>query len=264
MSTATCSSSTFNLTNVNAGTSTCFKWRVISSDSSNVTLQLDHTLFMSYVSEDGSSNWNTIFSQLRDKTSTWTRVPLLNFTNQYSRYSGYDITCTNGVCTIRSAGGSAVYLGGSSGEYRARIITINELIDIINTKAASTAVSQTCATDGNANNCTTPMYFSAKNRNIGETSTNGTNTDLSLSWLIENTTSYTDSGATANSYKYYQYNSNILVSSATQDGYWVLGSSKNYGGHSRTIYYQGYLNTKSQSDLYGVRPVVTVPKSLVN
>ena len=92
VSTNLCNKTTFDLDAINNGTSTCYKWRVISTDTTwnNINIQLDHNLV-------NTSAWNmsgnttdgpvTILSSLVTATSTWTRVPGLTYSYDTSASS---------------------------------------------------------------------------------------------------------------------------------------------------------------------------------
>ena len=153
VSSNTCDENTFNLANVNNGTSTCYKWRVLTTEDNNtkekITLQLDHNLLerIAWVTKadyNDDTNWEkygnnkgprTLLTSLANATSTWTRVPLLNYTYN-TKNKDYDniessygvLTCTNGTCTSACASGDNICSGMPSiSGLRARIATDEEI-----------------------------------------------------------------------------------------------------------------------------------------
>lgn len=79
------------------------------------------------------------------------------------------------------------------------------------------------------------------------------NNYVTLSWLVENTTGYTNSGATANTY------------GANNYGYWTLSPHASRSYHMWGVDTIGNLviNNVINDDAYGVRPVITISKSVL-
>ena len=128
-----CSSSTFNLDNIKNGTSTCYKWRVITVGDTDkkkeVTIQMDHNLIESIWAPEHKVTAGpiTALSNLETATTNW-NIPLLNYeydstsigkTNNYGT-----LTCISGTCTIT---GNSTPL---TSNLKARIITKEELYAI--------------------------------------------------------------------------------------------------------------------------------------
>ena len=125
----TCDSTTYDPTSVNNGTSTCYKWNVISQQNNQTTLMLDHNIGSSQWDSAGStsSGPRTILPALQTSTSTWTRVPLLDYeydtTGRISDNYG-TLTCESGSCHVKNDAAFVTNL-------RARIITAEELATAI-------------------------------------------------------------------------------------------------------------------------------------
>ena len=136
-----CDETTFSIDNINNGTSTCYKWRVISIDDSldknNVELMLDHNLI-------NTSNWSNssdtfmpdkALSDLAALTSSWTKVKNLDYSYDTTIYesearNNYGLLkCINGTCTITKDGNTT----NIATNVKARMITIEEIINMINT-----------------------------------------------------------------------------------------------------------------------------------
>ena len=193
----------------------------------------------------------TALKALETATSTWDNSLKLNYTYDTSlggTNTGYNygtLSCTNGTCTI---GEDTI-----TTNLKARMITGEEVSAI--------TVAAGAAEGTNAYNWTVSngyfYYFSNTRKALG------TQTDVTgsteLSWLIENTTasvSGTYSEATENTY------------GDTNYGYWTLSPC---GLHCNVynawgVSYNGCLigHVISRVDSVGVRPVITLPKSVLN
>ena len=239
---------------------TCYKWRVITVDdttsNSTITLQMDHNLVVRSVWISKADYYDEYHGAYNDKgpvtalkaletaTSSWDDSLKLNYsydtsaaTNNYGILSCVSGTCIVGENTITT-------------NLKARMITIEEISNIVVAAGAtegSEAYNWTLA-DG------TWYYFSDTAHILG-TKTGGTGTTV-LSWLIENTylTSNINSGATTNTY------------GVSNRGYWSLSPHASDGQVAWLISHDGgldYTNVDGGSDL-GVRPVITISKSVLN
>ena len=255
-----CDGSTYNLTKINNNQSTCYRWRVLSTDDTaskkQIKLQLDHNLV-------NLTGWNTDYSHngiyelgprdvltnLATATATWTRVPLLNYeydTSDYAKNYG-KLTCVNGNCTVPG--------GDVATNVRARIITGEEIKELTlwagaDSSSAAYAWSPT----------TQPEFaFSSETKGLGypPSSTYSQKASTELSWLIENTyVADSDSHSTNNVY------------GETNNGYWTLtpspydrGSLKAdlwYVSNLGAIYTNGYMYLETY---YGARPIIVTQKS---
>ena len=238
---------------------TCYNWRVITpndtTENSTITLQMDHNLvnlsvWINKTDYDDDTNWNNnirnnkgpiiALKALETATSSWDNSLKLNYTyDTSSATNNYGtLSCTNGTCTV--AGNTITT------NLKARMITGEELAAIT---VAAGAAEGTVAYNWTLASGDT-YYFSNTGYTLG-TITNGTgNTDLA--WLVENTTTNANSGATFNTYGNTNY------------GYWTLSPRYSYGAWrvlSDGRLYNNYVNTDSDS---GIRPVITIPKSVLN
>ena len=249
-----CNASTFNLNAIKNGTSTCYKWRVITTDDTtsktNITIQLDHCLSTSQwtsksdynndtnYGEFGNSNKGpiTVLKSLETATSSWNNSLKLNYTYDTSAATNNygTLSCTNGKCIVK---GNTL-----TTNLKARMITAEEVAAM--TKTIDSSFSWTLASDNQ-------YFFSNSNYKIG-TITSGTgNTDLK--WLIENTSEDTSSGATNN-----VYSTNIY-------GYWTLSPISGYSNVAWYMSGSGYIGHNAvNSANFGVRPVITISKSALN
>ena len=240
---------------------TCYKWRVITvgdtTSNNNITLQMDHNLvnltaWVTQTDYNDDTNWNnskqnnkgpiTALKALETATSTWDDSLKLNYSyDTSSATNNYGIlSCTNGTCT---AAGNTI-----TTNLKARMITGEEI--------AAITVAAGAGPGTNAYNwvlATGPsFYFSNTSRVLG-TTINSAGSKV-LSWLIENTYAYTRSGATANAY------------GATNYGYWTLSPLPSKSFSARYAQHDGYLGeyNVTNDNSYGVRPVITIPKSVID
>ena len=300
VSTNKCDSTTFDLTAINNGTSTCYKWRVIETNDrekkTKVNIQLDHNLSDGnmnndeyywvikddYIAVGGSEeDWNesygkhnskqgpvTALKKLEELTSTWGRVPLLNYeydsTNKMCRY-GYDsttgtckesyetmttgesygkLTCINGVCVNGNNNTITTNI-------RVRMITGEELNSITRMYKPRTAWSK------NSDKYNEYYYFSNDEFEIGTHNAGYGNT--TLSWLIENTYGgpNSHSGSTSNvyttNYKYPYGYWTMTPNSSDDTSAWAIQADGKFWGEGE-ITDNGY---------YGIRPVINIEKSKI-
>ena len=254
-----CNSNSFDLDAIKNGTSTCYKWRVITVDDTmrneKITLQMDHNLKIAveWVSKNdynddtnfgtyGNTNKGpiTILKTLETETSDWT-IDNLNYTyNTNVASNGYGtLICTNGTCTIA---GNTI-----TSNLKARIITGEEIATITKTKTSD--ISWTLASSKNDT-----YYFSNSGYRIG-TNTPTTNGDTSLSWLVENINTNNDSGATENIYRNGTHHDDY--------SYWLLSPASDDNAESWRVHYGGgvfpcqvYYSCNS-----GIRPVIEIEKT---
>ena len=239
VSTDPCNASTYNLTNINNGTSTCYKWRVMETNDSkrkdDITLQLDHSLIESEWGSAISTGPTTALSNLATATTTWSRVENLNYSYDSSNYTvNYGtLTCENGICTI----GNNVVAGSSTTPVKARLITLEELQSIANLEATKSNCEISLDFTGSDT-----KYFSYDGINCSSTCGGGNRT---LGWLNENS-EYSYNYGTINN----GYGSNIY-------GYHTITpNSENY------VYsiHLGYVTNYAIATSYGIRPVIKVEK----
>ena len=267
VSTSTCNSSTFSLDAVKNGTSTCYKWRILETNEEvqNVRIQMDHNLVNKVAwNETGNNNDGPIkvLSELATATSTWSRVPALNYTydTSDSAQNYGTLSCINGACTISKSNttiGDNIIQNPNGTPVRARLITGEEVAEITRTQTDGTTIADTWSLSNQ------DWYHISKVGKIVGTQTNGTG-NTKLKWMVENTkisTAVSSSGSTVNVY------------SDRVEGYWTLtpraqSSSRayfvyNYGTFDWDDYenHTGYNATVSIATYFGARPVITVSKS---
>ena len=255
----------YNLDNIKNGTSTCYKWRVItvgdSATNDKITLQMDHNLlntcswiYRSDYNDDenyGSYGINdkgpvTALKALESLTSEWDDSLKLNYTyNTSEAINNYGtLSCNAGACTVA---GSTI-----TTNLKARMITGEEVTEL--TKNAGSE-------DGsNANNWTllsnrdNRYWFSNLAYIIG-TRTSVSDNEIGstkLAWLVENTLYYEDSKSTTNTYG----NSN--------QGYWTLTPYSDNNSYAWNVTYYGMFETKTvNTSNIGVRPVIEISKTLL-
>ena len=185
-------------------------------------IQVASVWYSSSTSSHGPVN---ALTSLRSATSSWTRVPLLNYTYDSTGASAnYGIlNCVDGTCTFKET---------SLDNMRARLITGEEVKAI--TQTASTAADSWTPASGYSSY----YYYTSS-------------TNQELAWLIENTTADSTYGST----------NNIYGSNSTE--YWTLSPVSNYSSQVWSVHYK-HLNNSNISFSNGVRPVITVPKSDLN
>ena len=244
---------------------TCYKWRVITvgdtTSNSTITLQMDHNLINlsawvsktdynddpNYGSTGGNNNKGpiTALKALETATSTWDNSLKLNYTYDTSlggTNTGYNygtLSCTNGACTVA---GSQI-----TSNLKARMITGEEVSAITIAAGAEEGTYAYNWTLANGHS----YYFSRTIVVLG-TDTNGTGS-TDLSWLLENTSSSMYSMSTTNTYD----NANW--------GYWTLSPTGTGANSAWHMYNDGclYYHNVGLSTLYGIRPVITIPKSIL-
>ena len=249
-----CDSTTFNLDNVVNGTSTCYKWRVMEiadhSGKRNIKLQMDHNL-INKLAWSTTSNWpeygpDTSLTALETATNNWVRVnpitynyELPNITdsghgNGYSGYGYYNLDCNNGECYTQALTVQGDPIKKVTDNLRARMITGEEVIDIIN-YVNPTSGSLSWAPEQGVNN----------HPSMGN----------DLLWMVENTEGPTPDipdHATSNKY------------GANNWGYWTLTFSTVHSGSAWYIDYQKIFSIyPSSSDYMGIRPLINIEKNKI-
>ena len=257
ISTSTCNENTFSLSNINDGTSTCYKWRVLTVgdvvSNKNITIQLDHNIVNGTkwtTSSSTASGPTTALSNLATATSNWTRIPPLNYTydSTGARYNYGIMICTDGICMKNN---TTLIAGSVETPMRARMITGAEVGEIVSTVTGSNPWYTTNSnTDG-------WFYVSRIDKVIGTNNSGEGNTRLS--WLFENSTESSITGATNNPY------------GTNNDGYWTLSPLSTYSsnawriipnsGEFRDLNVSSYYN---ESFITGVRPVIEIEKNILN
>ena len=250
--------------------STCYKWRVITANdtasNTTITLQMDHNLIntVAWVTpEDYDGEFGvrkndqgpiTALQALETATSTWDDSLKLNYsydtslggTNTGSHYG--TLSCLNGACTVA---GSQI-----TSNLKVRMITGEEVRAL--TLAAGAASGTKADNWTVADNYVSSGYYFSDSGHILGTSTyveSGQTGSTTLSWLIENTSDYTDSGATDNTYGDANW------------GYWTLSPIANYPNFAWSLGNQGIIYSWDydyidNANTYGARPVITLPKSI--
>ena len=248
---------------------TCYNWRVITvgDNESNptITLQMDHNIvnsavWVSKADYDDDTNFGTngntnkgpitALKTLETATSSWNNSLKLNYTydtslggtNTGSHYG--TLSCTNGACTV--AGNQITT------NLKARMITGEEIAAI--TVEAGAAEGTNAYNWTLASPKTAEYYFSNSNKVIGTNTAvaSGETGSTTLSWLVEKTLAENTSGATS-------------TQSGSTFGYWTLSPCANAPAYAWLIHYGGGINTFSNvaADFsIGIRPVITIPKSI--
>ena len=246
---------------------TCYKWRVITVGdttlNANITLQMDHNLvnlsaWVSKADYNDDTNYGTYGNNnkgpitalkvLETATSTWDNSLKLNYTYDTSlggTNTGYNygtLSCVNGACTVA---GNQI-----TSNLKARMITGEEVSALT---IAAGATSETIAYNWTLTS-TNWYSFSNTSRYLGTQTAveSGQTGSTELSWLIENTTSVVDSSATDNTY------------GATNSGYCTLSPDAGVYNRAWCVSSGGSLGNYGvhYSDYWGVRPVITIPKSI--
>ena len=249
--------------------STCYIWRVITVDdntsNNELTLQMDHNIvnLTAWVSkadynddtnygENGNTNKGpiTALKALETATAGWNNA--LKLTYSYDTSSATNnygtLSCTNGACKVGNGTNITTNL-------KARIITGEEVAAI--TRNAGTASNSRAGTWTLSNGSW--YYFSRNDYVLGTTTavSQGATGSTELKWLVENTYANTNSKSTNNTYGSINY------------GYWTLSPFAGDSYHNWFVLYAGVLSNYiyynrdvSYPNAFGVRPVITVNKSI--
>ncbi len=263
-------------------------WNVIDEDATTVTLMLSENLgdtvawydYSNYNTED-TSNYGSkdALEYLNSLTTEWDNVdPIKNYTyinNQdgTSKPNGYQkIEIKNGVTKLTHKDGETIT--DVVGESKARLLTKEEVIEIASkTKANLTEENLRAYIERNLSTANSMFGTSL------ETVEDGLELAIRLnSWVQYETkylqTYYTVLGFT-NDYgveasydislpRYLYQNLYTDEKPSLPSGYWTLSSNASYSYYAWDVGYGGsvgYDSVSSEYD-YGVRPVITVSKSL--
>ena len=249
---------------------TCYKWRVITVgdtiSNATITLQMDHNLvnktpWVSRADYNDNTNYGTngnnnkgpitALKALETATASWDDSLKLNYTyDTSSATQNYGVlSCTNGTCII---GENTI-----TTNLKARMITGEELRKIV--MAAGAAVGS------KADNWLISNYsfysFADKKKIIGTYTDvpKGQTGSTELVWLVENTAT--------NNNEYNEATSNAYGDNNT--GYWSLSQR---GDSLENAKYAWYLTNNggfgsiigvNSTGNFGVRPVITIPKSVL-
>ena len=252
-----CDSSTFSVAAINNNESTCYKWRVITTDDTRgknkVTIQMDHNIinmsdWVTRADYDDDANFDTrgntnkgpitALNRLQQATSTWT---ISNLTYTYDTSAAVNnygtLTCTNGTCTN---GSNQTIVTG----LKARLITVEEVAEITRTEVPNMPWDLSSNSDF--------TFSSTDGIGIGETTPGNTH----LWWLLENVFPLERTGGTANLYGESKY------------GYWTLSPVTDRSSRAWAVYRTGNINYMGDvgdwcdgCDNYGLRPVIEIEKT---
>lgn len=289
VSDAKCDETTFDINKINAGTSTCYKWRVISVNDSlgknKVNLMLDHNL----INYDDWSTEATLYlpnkalPDLATATSTWTRVPNLNYSYDTTIYETNArrhyglLKCTNGTCTITKDGSTDTI----ATNVKARLITLDEIekmvagidatkvwayeyekevgrvIHKINYTRDIQSISRNAMTlEHNIIN----VFYYAQDPTSPFNSSLGIRSNTELAWLGENTKNSewaptaTNNAYGSNNSGYYTLTPNVVPGYGYLDTVWAV-----YPDNMSTSQL-AVSNPYSQEDRQGLRPVIELEK----
>ena len=231
---STCNSSTHDETNAKNGTSNCYKWNVVSQEGNKTTLMLSYNLADSaWGSSDVTSTGpTTALTTLKNTTSNWNKVDLLNYEydSTYNELGSYGVlSCTDGECKINN---NQPFVTG----LRARLITAEEIVNVV---------------------CETGDFNFETNRAC---------TTFNIRWGVNNPQE-TDIYRALEFYDSYTYYSGFYDSVK-----WIINEADNFKGYHtispmRTDYawqiYSGYLMAITPNDTSGIRPVITIPTSSI-
>ena len=238
----TCDSTTFSVSNVKNGTSTCYKWNILNQNGSNTTLILDHSLGVSqWDSTDYVNNGpRTLMTTMKTATTSWERVPTLNFEYDTTGATGggYGVMqCTDGACHV---GSNANFITGA----RVRVITAEEFARAMCETADWTnfETNRACSTFNltGVNNAEHDMFlYDEDHYNFND----------SVEWLTYQNMSSNDVYNDGDEISTMQ-----TLSPSGPETIWVnLG-----GGWLKQEFYP------NDEDGFGYRPVITVPTNLVS
>ena len=133
-----CNATKFNINNIKSGSSTCYKWYVISTGNDlkgeSLKLILDHNIVNKvawYSSRINTNGPYVVLNSLTNATTGWTRLDPINYTYITTGTNNYGtLSCVEGVCTM--PGGTVGETAENGKKLRARLITRQELLAISN------------------------------------------------------------------------------------------------------------------------------------
>ena len=238
-----CSSSDYTEVNSNTGVNSgCMKFYAFNDDGGDtINLILDHntTATVAWISKEdyvaaggtesyyGNNGKNdkgplTLLSQLKNDTKTWVGT----------------VTPSNYTMDQTGQTSNTKYIIDYS-SYKARLITANEIAQI------------TGNTTWDERTASSYYYLDSKTKTASTTCTDGNTTGCQYGWLYDRTkTSCTESGCLNNS-------------DQTTYGYWTASSRADSSISAWGVGSYGRVGSSivSDSDTFGVRPVITVLKS---
>ena len=228
------------------GESGCMKWYAFNDvkTSQTVNLILDHntTALVAWNSSGSSLDGPTnVFTQLGSDTSSWTGVPIRSDSYTYTDGTiSYTIDYTN---------------------YRARLITADEIADITNASSDETIKWSSIKQYGTSIDIQSSWFYLDGKKNSDKTSYNSTNgwqkqyattTGASnYAWLFDYTYSCTSYGCNIADDSNYGYWTSTAVSGISSSA-WSVNRSGSLG-----------YDIVRYDDLDGVRPVITISKSIL-
>ena len=247
-----CTSDTFDLAKINNNESTCYKFNVISSEKEYVTIMLDHNIVNRVypVLYYPNATTDETLQALADATSTWTKVEPLNYTYDASTLANNPygkLICVNGTCKVTGNDTAKVT------NLRARIITGEEIRQItLDAGASNTSAAYNWSIATATGNEYNAFYFSSTEYEIGERTQQATIANTELKWLIQNTKSDNETGATNNLY------------GSDEVYYWTLSPFYAYSSYyAWKVGCYGSLHIDGTS-FASLRPVIRIPKRLIN
>lgn len=268
VSTNKCDSTTFDLNAVKTGTSTCYKWRVMTIDDnvskSEIKLQLDHNLVNNSAWTYDNKNYYgpaVAMTNLNNATTTWTRISPLNYVYDSTASTcttagevcNYGVmTCVNGICTIMYNDQQRGISGTSESPSRTRLITTEEIAQIIQTKYPSFDWTL----DFDTHSSGAPYFSNTDYTNA--TDPKGVGTKV-FSWLLENTVLNDYSGGTYDEYD---------APNTSRMGYWTLSPAKySFPNFAWVVQNNGHFSNYGVEDSkisdVGLRPVAMVKKAYI-
>ena len=223
----------YNGTNPKDKQNSCLKFYAFNDDGGDkVNLILDHntTAFIAWnSSKSNASGPNEVLTQLKKDTDSWVGTE----------------TPSNYTMDQRGQGSNAYYTIDYSG-YKARLITMNEIAKI------------TGNITYNEITATTFYHFDSNTNVKSDTCTGGNTSGCQYGWLYDRTNTLCTGYGCLN-------NSDIDSPFGGLRGYWTASSRAGDTKYAWHVYCSGLADyyAVEQSYNYGVRPVITISKSLI-
>jgi prepilin-type N-terminal cleavage/methylation domain-containing protein len=225
----------------------CMKWYAFNDNgvaSDTINLILDHNTPTTVAWNLSGSNIdgpNEVFTKLQTDTSSWEGVPI--------RTDSYSVN-----------NGTANYTINYNG-YRARLITADEIAEITGASSIDTIKWSSSKTIGTTIDTQSSWFYFDGGRNIGKTTYSNIDgwqkqfaSSLGASnyaWLFDYTKNCTNYGCN--------------ISDSSNYGYWTSTAVSGSDIIVWYVYSNGYLgnNLVDNIDTHGVRPVITISKSIL-